>query len=118
MNESGRRSDPAALRVRAVGKGRPIPTPSFPRRRESRHATVAPPAARSEVMDSRLRGNDELVNLVRERARTETARRTAQPPPSPRRCSGVHRAARDWQEAPAPPLAAKGAPERVRGDGR
>ncbi|MBI0532412.1 hypothetical protein D9602_13705 [Sphingomonas sp. TX0522] len=45
------------------------PTPSFPRRRESRHATVAPPAARPEVMDSRLRGNDEWQGrCARERA--------------------------------------------------
>ncbi|MBB3875018.1 hypothetical protein GGR47_001253 [Sphingomonas aquatilis] len=37
--------------------------------------------------------------------------------PSPRTWSGVHRAARGRQEAPAIPLAAEWTPERVRGDG-
>ena len=41
----------------------------------------------------------------------------AAPTPSPRTRSGVHRAARGRQEAPAIPLAAEWTPERVRGDG-
>ncbi len=42
-----------------MGHGRFAPSPSFPRRRESRHAAVALSAGSPEVMDSRLRGNDE-----------------------------------------------------------
>ncbi|PVE59499.1 hypothetical protein DC429_03615 [Arthrobacter sp. TPD3018] len=59
MKRAKRRS----VRTTCAGYSVP-PPPSFPRRRESRHANGSDGAETPRHMDSRLRGNDDVIRVA------------------------------------------------------
>ncbi|PAV69721.1 hypothetical protein WR25_20190 [Diploscapter pachys] len=82
-------------------------TPSFPRRRESRRATVSIPSRTSEVLDPRLRGDDDRWGNDGRPTHPVTPDSFRGPPND-----------KGGQEAQTNPLAAEWTPDQVRGDGR